>query len=260
LVGFSERFLQKTNSVMESAGQMTRELKQVLRELASARDEARVRAHLLSMDARRRLADVEQEIENFEHKLAARGDWVAEHVMATARGLTRAVAELASRPEPEQTRVRDLMSPSPITCRPADDLRLAAQRMWEGDFGVLPVVDEARKPVGILTDRDICMAAYTRGRALAELSVADAMSRGVRTCKPSHSLRSAMDLMVTHQVRRLPVVSDEGTLVGIVSLADIARFTQAPSSLSHEARVWMPGVLAGISERAGTKPWANSAS
>jgi CBS domain-containing protein len=245
---------------MPPAGESMDELRQVLRDLACTRDEARVWVHELSMDSRRRLADVEQEIDNFEQKLATRGDSVAEHVIATARGLTRAVTDLISRPEPEQTRVRDLMSPSPITCRPADDLRLAAQRMWEGDFGVLPVVDDAQKPIGVLTDRDICMAAYTRGGALAELSVAEAMSRRVCTCKPSHTLRSAMDLMVTHQVRRLPVVGDDGALVGIVSLADIARLTQAQSSVSHEARTWMPGVLAGISERAGTKPWANSPS
>lgn len=244
---------------MEVASPISREVNQVLRELSSVRDEARVRAHLLGMDARRRLADVEQEIENFEHKLAARGDWVAEHVIATARGLTHAVSELVSRPEPEQTRVRDLMSRDPITCHESDDLSVAAQRMWEGDFGVLPVVDEARKPVGMLTDRDICMAAYTRGVALSELTVAEAMSRGICSCKPSHTLRSAMDLMVTHQVRRLPVVGDDGALVGIVSLADVARLTQASSALSHEARVWMPGVIAGISEPAGAKPWASSA-
>jgi CBS domain-containing protein len=245
---------------MEPAGQSSSELQRVLKDLMSVRDQARLRAHLLSMDARRRLTDLETEIEGFEQKLAARGDWVTEHVVATARGLMQAVVELVSRPEPEQTRVRDLMSREPVSGRSSDSLSLAAQKMWEGDFGVLPIVDDERKPVGVLTDRDICMAAYTRGVALAQLTVADAMSRGVCTCKPSHSLRSAMDLMVTHQVRRLPVVDDDGALVGIVSLADIARLTQAPSSLSHEARVWMPGVLAGISERAGTKPWANSAS
>jgi CBS domain-containing protein len=245
---------------METAGQSSKELQQALRDLTSVRDQARVRAHLLSMDTRRRLADLEQEIESFEQKLAARGDWVAEHVVATARGLVQSVIELVSRPEPEQTRVRDVMSREPRSCRPTDDLSRAAQLMWEGDFGVLPVVDDERKPIGVLTDRDICMAAYTRGVALAELTVTDAMSRGVCSCKPSHTLRSAMDLMVTHQVRRLPVVGDDGALVGIVSLADIARLTQAPTSLSHEARVWVPGVLAGISERAGSKPWANSAS
>jgi CBS-domain-containing membrane protein len=110
------------------------------------------------------------------------------------------------------------------------------------------VVNEDGKPIGMLTDRDVCMAAYTRGVALSELSVSGAMSNGVRTCKPNDSLRSLMDAMATHQVRRMPVVDDEGRLVGIATLADIARLAQAPSVLSHEARVWVPGVLAGISE------------
>lgn len=234
---------------MGTSSQVTREINQVLQDLVSARDEARLRAHLLGMDARRRLADIETEIEAFERKLSARGDWIAEHVVATARGLTRAVSELvAQRPEQEPTRVRDLMKGEPVTCRATEDLNEAAKRMWEGDFGVLPVVDDAGKPIGMLTDRDVCMAAYTRGVPLRELSVEGAMSRSVASCKPTDTLRSLMDAMATHQVRRMPVVGEDGKLVGIVSLADVARLAQAPSLLSHEARVWVPGVLAGISE------------
>jgi CBS domain-containing protein len=210
-----------------------------------------VRGHLLSMDARRRLADLEAEIEAFERKLSSRGDWVAEHVVATARGLTRAVGELvAHRPEQEPTRVRDVMTRSPATCRPTDDLGEAARLMWEGDFGVVPVVDDQGRPIGMVTDRDVCMAAYTRGVPLRELTVESAMSRSVSSCKPTDTLRLLMDAMATHQVRRVPVVGEEGELLGIVSLADIARLAQAPSLMSHEARVWVPGVLAGISEPA----------
>lgn len=229
--------------------QVTRELNQVLQDLLKARDEAKVRAHLLGMDARRRLSDLEVEIEAFEKKLSSRGDWVAEHVVATARGLTRAVGELvAQRPEQETTRVRDVMKLAPTTCRPTDDLSEAARLMWEGDFGVVPVVDDQGKPVGMLTDRDVCMAAYTRGVPLREVTVQSAMSSSVAACKPNDTLRLLMDAMATYQVRRMPVVGDDGRLVGIVSLADIARLAQAPSLLSHEARVWVPGVLAGISE------------
>src|SRR6478752_4373953 len=233
---------------MEAAAKITGELEAVLGELAKARDEARLRAHLLSMDTRRRLADVEVEIENFEHKLSLRGEWIEEHVIAAARGLLHAVSDLASRPEPEPTRVRDLMSRDPVSCRANDNLNDAARQMRDGDFGALPVVDEAGAPIGMLTDRDFCMCACTSGASLSRLSVADAMSHGARTCRPSHTLRSAMDLMVTYQVRRLPVVSETGALIGIVSLADIARLAQAPATLSHEARVWTPGVLAGICE------------
>jgi CBS domain-containing protein len=238
---------------MGTTHQAALDLSEVLRELIGARDEARLRAHLLGMDARRRLADIETEIEAFERKLSARGrgEWIAEHVVATARGLTRAVSDLiGSRPEQEPTRVRDLMQRSPVSCRPQDRLNVAAQRMWEGDFGVLPVVDDSDKPIGMLTDRDVCMAAFAQGGSLAEHAVEAAMSQPVVTCKPTDTLRALMDSMATHQLRRLPVVGEDGKLLGIVSLADIARLAQAPSLSSHEARVWVPGVLAGISEPA----------
>lgn len=233
---------------MESVGQISRELEEALRELSSARDQARLRAHLLSMDTRRRLADLEQEIESFERRLSARGDWIVAHVVATARSLTHAALSLASRSEPEPARVRDLMTREPVSCRPFESLSEAAQRMSEGNLGVLPVVDDIGKPIGMLTDRDICLSAYERGEALKDLSVSHAMSQGARTCKATQTLRAAMDLMVTHQVRRLPVVGETGVLVGIVSLADVARHAQAPSSISQEARAWVAGVLAGICE------------
>lgn len=242
---------------MGTTGQLTQEINQVLRELVSARDEARLRAHLLGMDARRRLGDVEQEIEAFERKLSSRGDWVAEHVIATARGLTRAIGDLVGvRPEQEPTKARDVMTRDVVSCRPADSLNRAAQLMWEGDCGALPVVDHSGKLLGMLTDRDICMAAYTRGRPLTELSVSAAMSTSVFSCRPEDTLRSVMDAMATRQVRRIPVLDEAGLLVGIVSLADVARLAQAPSIESREARSWVPGVLAGISERVG-KPGHN---
>lgn len=235
---------------MGTTGQLTQEINQVLRELVSARDEARLRAHLLGMDTRRRLSDLEQEIEVFERKLSARGEWVAEHVLATARGLTRAISDLVgTRSEQEPTRVRDVMTQRVVTCAPSDTLNRAAQAMWESDCGALPIVDETGKLRGMLTDRDICMAAYTRGKPLSELSASGAMSTSIVSCHPGDTLRSVMDAMATHQIRRIPVLDEAGILVGIVSLADVARLAQAPSIESREARSWVPGVLAGISER-----------
>lgn len=234
---------------MGTTSQLTKEINQVLRELVSARDEARVRAHLLGMDARRKLSELEQEIETFERKLSARGEWVAEHVIATARGLTHAIGELVGpRQEKELAHVRDVMSRDPVTVQPSDNLNRAAQLMWEADCGSVPVVDGQGSLLGMLTDRDVCMSAYTRGLALHELSVSGAMSTNLFTCKASDTLRSVMELMATQQVRRVPVLDDQGKLVGIVSLADVALLAQAPQSESREARVWVPGVLAGISE------------
>jgi CBS-domain-containing membrane protein len=104
----------------------------------------------------------------------------------------------------------------------------------------------------MLTDRDICMAAYTRGLVLGEIAVSSVMSAHVFSCRPSDSLRSLMSAMSNHQVRRVPVVDDADKVIGIVSLADIARLAQAPTVLSHEARIWVPGMLAGISAKSAS--------
>ena len=228
---------------MGTTSQLTNEINQVLRELVSVRDEARLRAHLLGMDARRRLGDLEQEIESFERKLSARGEWVAEHVIATARGLTRAIAELIEpREQSHGALVRDVMSKDPVSCHPHDTLNRAAQLMWDADCGAVPVVDDEGRLIGMLTDRDVCMSAYTRGGPLSEIRVSSAMSTGVFTCRADDALRTVMDLMATRQIRRVPVVNDDQKPIGIVALADLALLAQAPRTESREARVFVPGV------------------
>jgi len=118
-------------------------------------------------------------------------------------------------------RVRDLMSTEVHTCTSDQTLQAAARVMWEHDVGCVPVVDEQLRPVAMLTDRDICMAAYTRGERVHEIAVSSAMSAEVRTCHQDDLLVRAERTMMDAQVRRLPVVNDEGTLVGILSLNDI---------------------------------------
>lgn len=116
-----------------------------------------------------------------------------------------------------------LMTASPMTCRPADSLHDAAQRLWSEDCGSLPVVDGRNRLVGIITDRDIAMAAYLRNRRLAEVRVADSMSRQVTTCGPTDTVDVAMQRMSETRVRRLPVCDEEGMLLGMLSLADLTR-------------------------------------
>jgi hypothetical protein len=94
--------------------------------------------------------------------------------------------------------------------------------MWERRCGCVPVLDDGDQVVGLLTDRDICMAAYTQGRRIDDIAVTTAMSRPVWTCAASASVEEAEDLMMAHGVRRLVVV-DDGRLQGVVSLDDIAK-------------------------------------
>jgi len=120
-------------------------------------------------------------------------------------------------------KIESLMTRDIRTVRPDDSLNEAARRMWEGDCGSLPVVDGEGHLVGMITDRDICMGAYTRGARLGELSVSGSMASHVVTCQPSSTVTAAVELMTRHKVRRLPVVTDTGELKGVVGLTDLAR-------------------------------------
>ena len=119
-------------------------------------------------------------------------------------------------------KISQIMRTDVEVCAIDDNLASAASRMWDCDLGCLPVVDDAGQVVGMVTDRDICMAALTRGQALHEIPVPVAMAKEVLSCPPDATLVEAEEVMRSGQVRRLPVVDSEGCLVGIVSLNDLA--------------------------------------
>jgi CBS domain-containing protein len=119
--------------------------------------------------------------------------------------------------------VGELMSKNVRACMPTDTLTCAAQAMWEGDCGCVPVVDANGFVMAMLTDRDICMAAYTQGKPLHEIPVLTAMSARIFTCKSDDSIEVAEAMMRRHQVRRLPVTDFSGRLVGMLSLNDITK-------------------------------------
>lgn len=118
------------------------------------------------------------------------------------------------------------MSRAVESCRPGDALNAAARIMWERDCGCVPVVvqeDGGARVVGMLTDRDICMAAYTQGRPLDAIKVSTAMSKRVCSCRETDALGVALNVLQSNQLHRLPVVDADDHLVGLLSLADIAR-------------------------------------
>lgn len=118
--------------------------------------------------------------------------------------------------------VGNIMNRDVKTCHPDDSLNRAAQIMWENKCGAVPVVDEKSRPVGFLTDRDICMAAYTQGKPLAALRVEGAMASKVISCKAEDDLDSAAQAMRQNRVRRVLVTGSDGTLAGLLSLDDLA--------------------------------------
>lgn len=120
-------------------------------------------------------------------------------------------------------KVSAIMTEDVVACGVRDTLERAAHLMWDRDVGCLPVLDDLGALLGILTDRDVALAAYRRGVPLREISVASAMAPQVYVCAPSDDVDDAARTMAARRVRRLPVVDDRGFVVGIISLDDLAQ-------------------------------------
>lgn len=128
----------------------------------------------------------------------------------------------------------DVMSEEVLTCREGDSLERAAQLMWDHRCGCLVVVDDDRRPAAMLTDRDVCMAAYTQGKLLSAIPVSVAMSKRLFALHADASLLAAERTMRLHGLRRLPVVDADHVLVGLVSLCDIAAHAQEPPDRARD--------------------------
>jgi CBS-domain-containing membrane protein len=153
-------------------------------------------------------------------------------------------------------RIQDLMTERVSTCSAHDSLAKAAQIMWDFDCGAVPVTDEQGLVVGMITDRDIAMAAYLQGKPLVECRVFTVMSRDVECVSSDASPAMAELVMQRRQVRRLPVVDYDGKLVGIISLGDLAYYMAAEQSFGSDGMTW-PAVahtLAAVSTPRSGRP------
>ncbi len=124
--------------------------------------------------------------------------------------------------------VRELMSSPVHTLTTEDTLNCAAKLMKDHALGCVPIVDQAGRLAGILTDRDIALAAHSFGEALWRLRIADTMHSPVYTCGPSDGVEVAVRTMREHRVRRLPVIDAERRPVGMISLDDLAHASRQP--------------------------------
>ncbi len=134
-------------------------------------------------------------------------------------------------------KIKELMTTAVHVCQPTDNLSVAAQAMWENDIGCLAVVDSEGKLAGMITDRDICMAAHLRGAPLWAVPVGEAMAKMVYTCRPEQKLDDVLAVCVDKRVRRVPIVDDEGQLVGLLTLSSLAHALDSDAKLK-------PGVSA----------------
>lgn len=120
-------------------------------------------------------------------------------------------------------KVRDVMTENPMCCAPDTPLQELARLMVEHDCGEIPIVDgQSRRPVGVVTDRDIAVRVVAKGRNPLEMVARDCMSTPVVTVSPDDSVEECCQTMEAHQIRRVPVVDGDGSCVGIVSQADVA--------------------------------------
>ncbi len=123
--------------------------------------------------------------------------------------------------------VNEIMNTDVATCSSRSSLEEVARMMWQQDCGVIPVVDDADEPVGIVTDRDIAMGSMLTHQAEWDLMVGDITDhREVYSCAPSDDVHDALKTMEQHRVRRLPVVDEAGHLAGILSMRDIINRAQ----------------------------------
>jgi CBS-domain-containing membrane protein len=118
-------------------------------------------------------------------------------------------------------KVKEVMNPDAKAIWITESLADAAKLMWQNDCGILPIIKDGRKVVGLITDRDICMGTAMKNSNPASISVEEVMSGKVYAATPEEDVEQALQTMKEHRVRRLPVISTEGELTGILSMNDI---------------------------------------
>jgi CBS domain-containing protein len=143
----------------------------------------------------------------------------------------------------DEMKILDIMNPRVVTCRVKDHLGIAAKKMSDCDIGCLPVLDKDGKVVAMITDRDICMAAYKLRCSPFNIPISVAMSKELFFCGPNDNIIDTEVRMISLKVRRLPVLNPEGNLIGIVSLNDLACETERQTGRQ---------VIRGIGHRKGS--------
>jgi CBS domain-containing protein len=243
------------SSSRQSSSRHRKPIQEALDELGAAREVARQQLRHLSDRAKDGQKELGTNLTVLEERFERGADKAREVALVKARELARGVQGFFARHGVGRrslaVSVATIMNSNIATCGPDDTLDHVAQIMWDHDCGIVPVVGASGQLVGVITDRDICMASHLQGRALGAANVGSAMSRQLYTCAPDDPIEQALSLMSSKQIRRLPVVHADGRLAGLVALGDLTGHSQALSagSIHGYARVGL--LLAAILERRG---------
>jgi CBS domain-containing protein len=150
--------------------------------------------------------------------------------------------------------IESIMTRDVATCGPNDMLDCAAEIMWNHDCGCVPIVED-EQVVGMVTDRDACMAAYTKGEPLRNIRIGDVMATKIESCSPREAIAPVEERMRHFQIRRMPVIEEDGRLVGLVSLNDMALAAErGRDQPGYPTREEVADTLAGISHHRPQRP------
>lgn len=220
--------------------------REVLAELRTVRDAARLRAHLFGMEARERWAVLEAALLQLERQLNQSAETLSDAVRDAGHVVFRSVRAFLQVHAGLAAPARLIMTSPVMTCSPHDDVNDVAQLFWDTSCGSAPVIDADGVLQGMLTDRDICMAAYTQGRRLPDISVESAMTRCIHTVTPEDPLQRVLEIMGDARVHHVPVVDAKRQVVGIISLTDVARWVQSSPKHSDELQAAALSALVAI--------------
>jgi CBS domain-containing protein len=133
-------------------------------------------------------------------------------------------------------RVKNVMTKDPSCCLPSDATPKAAGIMRAENVGVVPVIEneQSLKVVGVVTDRDLCMKVVAEARDPNAVTVEACMTPRVVTCSPTDAVKQVMELMKENQIRRVPVVDEQGRLLGIVAMADLVGRGDLKAADTHD--------------------------
>lgn len=130
---------------------------------------------------------------------------------------------------------QEIMTSNPTCCTPSEMVYTVAQRMQNEDIGALPVVEsyEQKRVIGMLTDRDLALRVVGASQDPTSTAVQDVMSPKPIVCHPDDNVDNVLKMMAEHQIRRVPVVDEDGRVVGIISQADIVLQVHDSDKVAH---------------------------
>lgn len=127
-------------------------------------------------------------------------------------------------------KVKEIMMGTPYTCRRETNLGEAAELMWKGNCGFLPMTGADGKVCGVITDRDICIALATRNKLAGEVTADDVSEGRLYACSPEDEIHVALLTMREGKVRRLPVIDSDGKALGVLSMDDVLHHAEPSGS------------------------------